>query len=298
VPIHLFSIPNSLVEKKRIYIIDFIMLDTTTSRSDGEDSVRLIGSKTDFQDMIDIICERYEETYLESPEVAKALRRHDLVGQWYEWCDLEYPGTGTKPRAWMQLADAAGEAVDIRLLIRAHSIAGYAIFLFLEACYAVDRALCGTDTEALAKVEAWHMPQEMRAYKYLSSRDMIIWWTFELTELEKELRDPFSSQVYLCSRIEELQKCLARLEVVTELGDGIWTNIWTTMGEFDFEPAAGLDDAIRDRVRLLKRSMVILCKALQQSKQEDVASNIALSANHKPLELNGNFLKKDAFMWE
>jgi hypothetical protein len=269
------------------------MPDTTTSRVSEEDSVRLIGSKADNLDRIRVW---YGEDNIEGTEAVNAGRRHDLVAQWYEWCDLEYPGT--KPYDWMEIAAAAGEAVDIRLLIRAFEIAGYSILLVLEACYAVDRALCGTDAEALAKVEAWHMPQEMRAYKYLLSRDMILWWTSELTELEKEVRDPFSSQVYLSSRIEELQKCLARLEVIMQLGEGIGVNIWTTMGENFLEPPAGLNDAIDDRVRLLKTSMEILWKALKQSKQENVASNTTLPANHKPSELNGNFLKKDAYMWE
>ncbi|KAF4624766.1 hypothetical protein G7Y89_g13403 [Cudoniella acicularis] len=119
---------------------------------------------------------------LEGMDAADAWRRHDLVTQWYEWCDHQYPGT--KLLDWSDIALAAGEDVDIRLLIRGHSLAGYAILLFLEACYAVDKALCGTDAEALAKVKMWHMPQEMRVYKYLLSEKMMWWWANELAELE------------------------------------------------------------------------------------------------------------------
>lgn len=52
------------------------------------------------------------------------------------------------------MASAAGEDVDMRLLVRRHPHTGHVILLFLEACYAVDKALCGTDMEALAMVKS------------------------------------------------------------------------------------------------------------------------------------------------
>jgi hypothetical protein len=263
------------------------MLDTTTSRLDEEDSVQAVRFK---RDTLDSIRFHFEELDIDGPEAINASRRHDLVTQWYDWCDLNYPGT--KPVDWKNKATVAKEDVDIRLLIRAHVVSGYAILLFLEGCHAVDRALCGTDTEALAKVQAWHMPREMRAYKYLLSKDMIFWWISELTELEKEMRDPFSSRISLSLRIEELQKCLERLEDVIRLGDGIWWNIWSM--EDDTAPPVGLNDAIDNRVEILKTSMAILCKALQKSEQEeDVPSNTALPTNHKSSELNGKFLERN-----
>jgi len=88
-------------------------------------------------------------------------------------------------------------------------------------------------------------------------------------------------------------KCLGRLELVIELGEGIWTNIWTTMGECSgSEPPAGLN-GIDDRIRILKSSVEILSKALHRSKQEDVTSDTVLPINHKSSELGGKFLKKD-----
>ncbi|KAM3084508.1 hypothetical protein ACMFMG_001388 [Clarireedia jacksonii] len=258
------------------------MPDTTASRSGEGDSV------IDEENLIDSAAWKisniifyYEEDMIEGQEAASASRRHNLVAQWYKWCDLEYPGTGLHD--WDNTATAAGEDVDIRLLTRGCPIAGYAILLFHEACYAVDRAFCSTDMEALAKVTAWHMPQEIRACKYLMSQDMILWWTSELADLENEVMDPFSRQVPLSNRIEELQKCLARLEAVMELGEGIGTNIWTTMGEQFSKTPDGLGNAIDDRVERLETSVV---KLLQQRKQDDVASKTSLPTNYKLLESN------------
>ncbi|KAE8443091.1 hypothetical protein EG329_002335 [Mollisiaceae sp. DMI_Dod_QoI] len=252
-----------------------------------------VGSVLDRTDLIELkayeishIISWYKEDYFEANESAEAWRRHHLVAQWYEWCDCQYPGTN--PSDWQAMASAAGEDVDIRLLIRGHSIAGYAILLFLEACYAVDKALCGMDAEALAKVKMWHMPQEMRAYKYLLSEEMMQWWAKELVELENEIKSPFSNRVSLSWRIRDLSECVRRLEVVMESGEGMGTNIWTTMGEqSDTEPPAGVDVAIYDRVDRLRTSVEILRKILERSEQGDVASNILPSTSHKAVELEG-----------
>ncbi|PQE22395.1 hypothetical protein CJF32_00009348 [Rutstroemia sp. NJR-2017a WRK4] len=258
------------------------MPDTTTSPLDEKDFVETIKFKAYTRDSISSYFDGLE---IYGPE-ANASRRHDLVAQWYDWCDLNYPGT--KPGDWTKMANAAKEDVDIRLLVRAHAIPGYAILLFLEACYAVDRALCGTDTEALAKVQAWHMPQEMRAYKYILSKDMKFWWISELTQLEKEIRDPFSSRISVSLRIEELQRFISRQDVI-QLGDVTWASIWNTSSDDEvLEPPVGLEDAIDERVGILKTSVEILSKALQKSKQgEDVPSNTALPTNHKSSEPSG-----------
>ena len=263
-----------------------IMPDTNISLSDEEDSGadndQLVKPKTS---ELDDIAWVYGEDTFEGMDAADAFKRFDLVAQWFEWCDLKYPST--KASDWPVLALAAGEDVDIRLLTRGYPVAGYAILLFLEACYAVDKALCGTDLEALAKVKVWHMPQEMKAYKYLLSEEMELWWATELSELENEIKSSFSNRVSLSWRIADLTKCLARLQVVMKCGDGIGTNIWTRMEEADNSaPAAGLDDAIYERVRKLKISLEILCKTLKRSEQ-DLSSDILPSASHRKVESGG-----------
>ena len=260
--------------------------NTNTIRSGEKESVpdddQLIGSKTYSMDGIKFV---YGEGMLEGMEAIDAYRRHDLVAQWYEWCDLKYPGTMVLD--WPDMASAAGEDVDIRLLIRGYPVAGYAILLFLEACYAVDKALCGTDLEALAEVKVWHMPKEMKAYKYLLSEEMKLWWATELGELENEIKSSFSNRVSLSWRITDLTKCLAKLEDVMECGEGIGTNIWTTMGEENGSgPPAGVDDAIYERVGKLKTSVEILCKALERSEQ-DLSSAVLPSASHRKVEPSG-----------
>jgi len=191
-------------------------------------------------------------------------------------------------RGWPHIALAAGEDVDIRLLTRGYPVVDYAILLFLQACYAVDEALYGTDVEALAKVKKWHMPQEMKAYKYLLSNEMILWWATELGELENEIKSPFSNRVSLSWRIADLRNALTRIGVVMECGGGIGTNIWTTMElETGSEPPAGLNSAICDRANRLFSSVKILCKAFERNEQEEVTTDILLSSSNRSVEVGG-----------
>lgn len=157
----------------------------------------------------------------------------------------------------------------------------------------MDKALCGTDIEAFEKVKVWHMPQEMKAYKYLMSDEIRHWWILELEELEKETRSSSSSRVSLSYRIRELEKCLARLETVLESGEGIWMDTWTTMEEVNGTiPPVGLNNAIEDRVTNLKTSVENLHKALQRSEQEDVTSSRIGPVSHTSPESGGRSSKK------
>lgn len=270
---------NPLVETVKVNTNDSTIPNMNTFHSTE------IGPKID---KLDGIKSWYEELDLDATDGPDAWRRHDLVYEWYEWCDNEYPGT-TQSRDWEDIATAAGKDVDIRLLIRGHSIAGYSILLFLEACYAVDKALCGTDIEALAKVKMWHMPQEMRAYSYLLSTEMILWWATELAELENEIKSTFSSRVSVSWRVKDLSRCLAKFDVVMEGRGGIGTNIWTTMEETvtGIGPPVGVDDAIYDRVERLRSSVKILRKILERSEQGDVALNTLPLVNQNSTDPGG-----------
>ncbi|KUJ13989.1 uncharacterized protein LY89DRAFT_736992 [Mollisia scopiformis] len=73
-----------------------------------------------------------------------------------------------------------------------------------------------------------------------------------------------------------------------EYGDGIGTNIWTTMGkESGLEPLAGVDNTIYNRVERLKTSVEILRKALERSEQGNVTSDILPPGSHRVVELGG-----------
>jgi len=119
----LLIIKNPHIIIRRLYAIDFIMPYVDTFRSDDENSIE---SRT--SEIYDII------EWGDSPDsidVGDFQTRHDQLTKCYKWCDGKYPGT--KSNDWPDIASTAGEDVDIRPLMRAHSTASYAILLFLEA---------------------------------------------------------------------------------------------------------------------------------------------------------------------
>lgn len=236
---------------------------------------------------LDWIRSAYDEEFMGGMDVGNAFNRHGLVSKLSNRRGRQYPYASSQ--GWAGKVDEAGEHVDIRVLIREQPIAGYAILRFLEACYAVDKALCGTNAEAFAKVRLWHMPEHMSAYNYLLSRDMMQWWIKELAELENEIESPSSNLISLSWKIMDLGRCLTRLEAVAESGSGIGTSIWTTMEEGNGSvPPASTFRAIFDRVQGLKDSLGILRKALERRKQRVATSDVPpTTSSHGYVESSG-----------
>jgi hypothetical protein len=81
-----------------------------------------------------------------------------------------------------------------------------------------------------------------------------------------------------------------------ECKECIATNIWTTIGEtHGSTPPIGLHEAIFDRVRHLKISVDILCKALERSEQGEAASETFPIATRQSVASGGEFLKQPLF---
>ncbi|KAL2068515.1 hypothetical protein VTL71DRAFT_14852 [Oculimacula yallundae] len=267
----------------RMHTLDFAMANAIASCCDGG---RSIPGAEKWLDEIQSIIRCFEEMP-DGVDDSEATRRHGLVVQWYDWCDLKYPGTVTL-QDWEDMAAADGEDVDIRLLIRAHLISGYAILLFLEACYAVDRALCGTDVEAVAMVKMWHMPHDMRAYKYILSEERVQWWVRELAEIENEIKSPKSNRISLFWRVTDLRRCLAKLEAAVHCGDNIKTYIWTWMSQAcGRAPPSGLEDGIDIRVEQLFFSVKCLSRTLQQRDQGAFTQQVVPSPSQSSVESGG-----------
>jgi len=101
--------------------------------------------------------------------------------------------------------------VDLRVLFLAHPIPGYAILCFLESCFEVDKAICGPDTAALASIRMWHIPNQMNAYKYILSGELLLWWKKELGELQNEIDSDFSNLMSVEIRVHDLALATSQL---------------------------------------------------------------------------------------
>ncbi|KAE9370926.1 hypothetical protein N431DRAFT_379714, partial [Stipitochalara longipes BDJ] len=208
-------------------------------------------------------------------EQISVYERSGQIREWRDWYIEKYPHTPPQ-----RLAAEHGEDVDIRVLFMAYPTAAYSILLFLEACYEVDKAICGLDTIAFATIKQWHLPQDMSAYHYLLSDEMVLWWKRELCELNDEIYSRASNRVSISLRVRGLTHALAKLDRVvdcgTGIGDTIGTRIWTYSDESDYDDIpSGLPEAIYGRKELLEDSIKILRKGLKKSEpREDNAKPV------------------------
>jgi hypothetical protein len=225
-------------------------------------------SKLNLKKMLGYIADIYSEREDDGTEQSSVWGRYDQISEWREWYIGKYPHTNPK-----NLVEKHGKNVDIRVLFIAYQIPAYSILLFLEACYEVDKAICGLDTIALASIKRWHLPQDMATYQYLLSDEMVLWWKSELCELNNEIHSRASNRVSVSLRVRGISNALAKLDRVIDGGGGIdytiGTRIWTYAGEGGFELPSGLSDGIYGRQELLEDSLKILREGLDRGEPRE-----------------------------
>jgi hypothetical protein len=240
--------------------------DSTSREYDAE-------SELDFKDILSYIADEYSEREEDNIDGTSVYERYDQIKEWRDWYIGKYPHTTPE-----SLVREHGKDVDIRVLLMAYRTPAYSILLFLEACYEVDKAICGVDTIALASIKQWHLPQDMTAYNYLLSDEMVLWWKRELCELNNEIDSGASNRVSISLRVRGITNALAKLDRIVEGGphDTIGTRIWTYASETGFDDLpSGLSDSIYGRKELLEDSLKILRKGLEQSEpREDHAKSV------------------------
>jgi hypothetical protein len=121
-----------------------------------------------------LIRERYGNGNEESPVTRTFERELQL---WYQWFVDAYPNAGSL--AVLERLENSQQSPDFRVVILACPEIGFSLLRALDACYAVDKAMCGTSTSALAKVKTL---QSMERFEYLNSVELIEWWESASTE--------------------------------------------------------------------------------------------------------------------
>jgi hypothetical protein len=249
------------------------------------------GSNLNLRQMLTYIADIYSEREDNGVKQTSVWERYDQINEWREWYIGKYPYTTPE-----SLVEKHGKNVDIRVLFMAYQIPAYSILLFLEACYEVDKAICGLDTIALASIKRWHLPQDMTAYKYLLSDEMVLWWKSELCELNNEIHSRASNRVSVSLRVRGISNALAKLDSVIDGGDGIGntigTRIWTYSGEQDFELPSGLFEGIYGRQELLEDSLKILREELDRSEPREDNVMPVVRASSGGIETEGLYPEK------
>jgi hypothetical protein len=140
---------------------------------------------------------------------------HDKIRSWVQWFESTYPTM--EPDA---VLESTKDAIDFRVFFLTYPIPGFALLRVTDACYHIDKALCGTSASALERVEKmWNMDQ----FKYLSSEDHTLWWQAALCELNDSIEDGNSGDLRV---ILQLQKVVRGAEWLKSLCDELDEDCW------------------------------------------------------------------------
>jgi hypothetical protein len=114
------------------------------------------------------------ERYSSGSEESTVTRTFELeLRSWHQWFADTYPNTG--PLAVLEVGrlENSEQSPDFRVVILACPEIGFSLLRTLDASYAIDKAMCGTSTSALAKANTL---QRMDRFEYLNSEELIEWW--------------------------------------------------------------------------------------------------------------------------
>lgn len=161
------------------------------------------------EDLLDAIDRGYPEGPYNNSSECTALLQAQELDEWRQWYVDEYPHTN--PRACVGLH---GTFIDIRILFMAEPAPAYSILLYVRACYEIDRVLCSNGANKLESISQWQIPQNMMAYGYLLSDEVMDFWEFSLTKLGEEILSKTSSRASINGRMRRISRALRQLDFV------------------------------------------------------------------------------------
>jgi hypothetical protein len=101
------------------------------------------------------------------------------------------------------------EDVDFGAFYLTHPIAGYSLWNMLEACYELDRIVCGNSKKDMEMLLKW---KKMKPFVYLRSKKIGEKWTASLLLLKAQIEDGTLEGAALVSRLLDLLRGVERLE--------------------------------------------------------------------------------------
>jgi hypothetical protein len=143
------------------------------------------------------------------------------IQSWFQWFETTYPDEDGNKH--LQLLQESKERVDFRLLFIAFPIGTFLLMRALDACYAVDKALCGFSSPSSTRLQKL---QSMDKLEYLSSEELIVWWEVSLCELDELIKSRESVSVSDTFQVTDIVTANQTLQdMVYELGVNCWPSL-------------------------------------------------------------------------
>lgn len=177
-------------------------------------------------DIIDEISDLYglfgSEHESEALEWALSQTLKQQVTLWCTWFTDNHP-PGSQPR---EIADAKQWDVDFRVFFITFPISGARLLRLAEACYGIDRALCGATTITSQEAKMW---RKMDQFEYIMSEDLISRWKIGLCQFQEAIEQDPSSELAISIRVHDLRVAVSAL--VDALQNDFWDDVLTHLEE-------------------------------------------------------------------
>jgi hypothetical protein len=160
-----------------------------------------------------------DETDLQS---VMSRKWEDEVHPWFQWFESTYP-EADKTNQVFQLLKESKERMDFRLLFIAFPIQAFLLLRVLDACYSVDKAICGFSSPSSTQLQNL---QSMNKLEYLCSEELIAWWEVSLCELDELIKTHDSvsmSDTLQVTNIMTANQTLQEMEI--KLAENCWPDL-------------------------------------------------------------------------
>jgi hypothetical protein len=140
------------------------------------------------------------------------------IQSWFQWFETTYPDADNNKED--QLLQESKGWLDFRLLFIRFPTETYLLMRKLDACYAVDKALCGFSSPSSTWLQKL---QNMDKLEYLSSEELIVWWEVSLCELDELIKSREAVSVSDTFQVTDIVTANRTLQdMMYKLGIGCW----------------------------------------------------------------------------
>jgi hypothetical protein len=164
------------------------------------------------------------------------------------------------------------EDLDFGAFFLAHPVAAYSLWHLLQACYELDRVVCGTSPEEIRKLESWQL---LKPFVYLKSRKIRSNWTRSLKLLKKEIE---------CGDLEgdrlvrTLYDILRGVERLVTSSTALKDNFSVNLRDMKF-----VDEMLEKVARVVDNRCSMIADLLKLEDSQEPSRHESESSNEEPL---------------
>src|SRR5205809_5513639 len=227
------------------------------NNSDTEEiSVRNISPSRIISEIVECFADDWDS---EEFEWANSETLEEQVTSWCTWFTDNHPPDAEPDK----IAYAKQWDVDFRIFFIAFPAPGAYLLRLVNACYGIDKAICGVSSITSQEVEKW---RDMNHFEYLRSEDLISRWKIGLCQLQDDIDQDNSSRLANLIRVQDIEAAAAALD--DALKNDFWDNVFTNFTENSGWPSSSkLERRIDARQRLISISVATLKESVRAARE-------------------------------